>query len=105
MSQIAVHTLASRCPKRREQRRREAAARNAESASFTPQERLTVLDDRFGKGQGAQRERLRLTAKIAGGKVHQPEDLIEEPSEPGQPLKRTRAKDRRAAEKKMVVRQ
>lgn len=45
---------------RRESRRAEAQARQARTAGLTPTARLQELDNRLGKGIGAQKERQRL---------------------------------------------
>ena len=52
-------------PARREKRQVEAAARQAERDTETPQQQLAALDARFGEGQGATRERARLEKQIA----------------------------------------
>ena len=98
-----VHSQGSRIPERRNRRRAETAARNAETAKLSPIERLERLDQMLGKGVGAKRERARLQAKlVATPKIVVEEALIEEPSEPGEPLK-LKAKDRRAKDKKLKV--
>ena len=50
----------------KEERRKEAEARQEERAKRTPQEQLARLDAMFGKDQGAARERERLQALIQG---------------------------------------
>lgn len=95
-----VHSQGSRIPERRNKRKAEAAARNAETAKLSTTERLARLDQILGKGIGAKRERKRLQTKlVATPKIVVEIALIEEPSEPGEPLK-LKAKDRRARDKK-----
>jgi hypothetical protein len=72
---------------RKLQRREEALARNAVSATKPYAERLADLDRSFGEGRGATKERIRLHQKL--GQV-----LITGPSEPGQPLKMVKRKRR-----------
>lgn len=50
---------------RKEQRRAEAEARNALWASKTPQEQLAYLDNMFGAGKGASKQRAKLAKKLA----------------------------------------
>lgn len=92
---------------RRATRKAEAQARQEGAAQLTPEERLTVLDTRLGKDQGAVKERLRLHGLIArGGRgPNVTEVLFEGPSEPGEAPKKLKAKDRRAKDKKLNVRQ
>lgn len=47
-----------------EEKRHDATERQAERAKRTPQEQIAVLDRRLGTGQGAIKERARLTAQI-----------------------------------------
>jgi hypothetical protein len=47
---------------RREVRQAEAKVRQAEWSKNTPAQKLKVLDQRLGKGEGAKRERARLAA-------------------------------------------
>lgn len=42
------------------QKKTEAEARNAAHQALTPQQRLAKLDQAFGKGQGAKKERAKL---------------------------------------------
>jgi hypothetical protein len=49
---------------RKDDRRRRAAERQEVRAKRTPQEQLKLLDDRFGEGKGATKERERLKAAI-----------------------------------------
>ena len=63
MSQIAVHSRASRFPERRLQRREDALARNAVAALQSVEDRVKVLDERLGVGVGATKERLKLAAR------------------------------------------
>lgn len=87
-------------------RREDAVSRQAESAQLTPEQRLEVLDNRLGKDRGATKERLRLHGLIASGGAYKVEEvLFEEPGEPGQPPKKLKAKERRARDKKLSVRQ
>lgn len=51
-------------PSRRDDRRRRANERQEARAKRTPQEQLKALDERFGPGLGATRERARLAALI-----------------------------------------
>lgn len=48
----------------KEERRRRAEERMRERRERTPEKQLAVLDDRLGPGEGAERERARLTALI-----------------------------------------
>ncbi len=109
MSKIAVQSRASRFPQRREQRRADCAARNALAAEQGPHERLAVLDQRLGVGKGATKERVRLHARIAQGEQNMMKAaavvLFEGPAEPGEAPKKLKAKDRRAKDKKLTVRQ
>lgn len=50
---------------RRKVRREEAEARTAARAAASPKKRLTGLDERFGKDQGAKKERAKLRIKKA----------------------------------------
>lgn len=54
-------------PRARDKRRKEAEARNKKyrDAHRDPKSELAALDQRFGKGQGAPRQRARL-AKLLG---------------------------------------
>lgn len=52
----------------REERRREAEARQKERDRLSAEEQLARLDERLGKGVGAARERARLQALIDEGK-------------------------------------
>lgn len=52
----------------REERRREAEARQKERDQLSAEEQLARLDERLGKGVGAARERARLQALIDEGK-------------------------------------
>jgi hypothetical protein len=52
-------------PDRAEQRRIEAAARQAARNEETPEQQIAALDARFGAGNGAARERARLAKAIA----------------------------------------
>lgn len=45
---------------RKDDRRRRAVERQEVRAKRTPQEQLKLLDDRFGEGKGAIKERARL---------------------------------------------
>ena len=49
----------------KESKREAGAERQSERASHTPQEQITILDRRLGAGQGAVRERAKLTALIS----------------------------------------
>jgi len=51
-------------PSRKEDRRGRAIERQEARAKRTPQEQLRLLDDRFGEGKGAAKERARLKAVI-----------------------------------------
>lgn len=53
-----------RMQNRREQRQREAKLRQEASDKLTPQERITRLDNLFGVGLGATKERAKLQARI-----------------------------------------
>lgn len=69
--------------KNQEQRRMTASNRLEERAKRTPSQQLSILDSRFGKGEGAQKERLRLLALL--------EKKVEE-AQPAKPKKRGRPK-------------
>lgn len=47
-----------------ERRQQEAKVRNEKWTSKTPQQQLASLDSRFGVGQGAVRQRAKITANI-----------------------------------------
>ncbi len=49
-------------PDGKEARRNQAKERNAEWAKLTPKQQLAALDQRFGEGKGASRQRKRLAA-------------------------------------------
>jgi ribosomal protein S12 methylthiotransferase accessory factor YcaO len=49
---------------RKDDRRRRAVERQEVRAKRTPQEQLKLLDDRFGEGKGATKERASLKAAI-----------------------------------------
>jgi hypothetical protein len=51
-------------PSRKDDRRRRANERQEARAKRTPQEQLRILDERFGEGKGAAKERVRLVALI-----------------------------------------
>ncbi len=51
-------------PSRKDDRRKRAVERQEERAKRTPQEQLMILDERFGEGKGAAKERARLKALI-----------------------------------------
>ena len=51
-------------PSRRDDRRGRAIERQEARAKRTPQQQLQLLDDRFGEGKGAAKERARLKALI-----------------------------------------
>ncbi|MGD8373929.1 MAG: hypothetical protein PVI21_03670 [Candidatus Woesebacteria bacterium] len=85
-------------------RRDRALERNAAAASLTPQQRIELLDKRLGVGVGADRERARLTRKIANSNVVTTVAVVEEPKaksakEPTAPRRRLTAKEARAASK------
>jgi len=46
------------------QRRKEAEARADNTAALSPKERLRILDSKFGKNEGATKERARLKKQI-----------------------------------------
>jgi len=52
--------------KNKEARKEYALERTEVSNQRTPEEQLQLLDQKFGKGQGATRERLKLDMKIRG---------------------------------------
>ncbi len=58
----------------KEDRREQAVERQATADGRTPQEQLTRLDDMFGKGKGAQKERGRLAKRIAEPRVKKDEN-------------------------------
>lgn len=47
--------------KSREQKKVEAKSRAERSSEMTPEQRIEKLDRLFGKGQGAKKERLKLS--------------------------------------------
>jgi hypothetical protein len=49
---------------RKDDRRKRATERQEVRAKRTPQEQIKLLDDRFGDGKGATKERVRLKAVI-----------------------------------------
>jgi hypothetical protein len=49
---------------KKDDRRERAIERQEARAKRTPQEQLKLLDDRFGEGKGATKERARLKALI-----------------------------------------
>lgn len=51
-------------PSRKDDRRKRATERQEMRAKRTPQEQLRILDERFGEGKGATKERARLQAVI-----------------------------------------
>lgn len=53
----------------RDTRRKQAERRQEAHDKLTPQQKIQKLDDKFGAGQGAKKERARLTKQIeeAGG--------------------------------------
>lgn len=51
-------------PSKKEDNRRRANERQEARAKRTPQEQLMILDERFGEGKGAVRERARLTKLV-----------------------------------------
>lgn len=59
--------LPNRNKARKAERRASAAVRQAEHAQLTPAQKLVKLDERLGKGAGAQRERVRLQKQLKGG--------------------------------------
>jgi hypothetical protein len=78
-----------------EQRREEAKVRQAESDTLTPEQRLARLDEKFGKGQGAVKERAKLLAAIEKVKQEQAikaakkekAEKAEKPDKPDKPKK------------------
>lgn len=88
--------LASRSRADRE-RRREVAEKNAElRAERTDEEQLARLDEMFGSGQGASKERARLAIRIADRKSKSKHVKREKkPARHG-----VKAKDRRKNDKK-----
>ncbi len=47
------------------EKQQDASDRHAERAARSPAEQLRLLDQRFGKGVGATKERARLIARVA----------------------------------------
>ena len=52
---------------RKQDRQKEATQRQEERNSISDQKQLNKLDDMFGKGKGATKERKRLVARIEKG--------------------------------------
>ena len=52
-------------PGRKEERRAEAKKRQAAYNKLTPAQKLAKLDAKFGKGQGAQKQRARLAERMS----------------------------------------
>lgn len=48
----------------REQKRKDAEARQRQRDELTPEEQIAVLDERLGVGKGAKKERARLAKLI-----------------------------------------
>lgn len=51
-------------PDRKARRKAEAEARQKTASERTPAQQLARLDELFGPGQGAQRERMRLVGRL-----------------------------------------
>lgn len=51
-------------PSKKDDRRKRAMERQEARAQRTPQEQLRILDERFGEGRGAAKERAKLKARI-----------------------------------------
>lgn len=85
---------------RQEQRRVEALARGAAVAGETPAQRIARLDQLFGPGLGAKRERERMVKRASKPaptvKVHGP-DTVEAPAEPKEKQKRRRRDEKRGS--------
>lgn len=65
---------------RREDRKKEAAGRQAEAAARTPEQQLARLDLAFGPGRGAAKERAKLARKIDEAKPAKPVKPAETPA-------------------------
>lgn len=52
-------------PQLKQTKREAAEARQAESNKLSPQQRLARLDEQFGPGLGAKKERAKLAALVA----------------------------------------
>jgi hypothetical protein len=50
--------------RRRKERQEQALVRQSVYAELTPQQKISALDSKFGKGQGAKRERARIEASM-----------------------------------------
>ena len=92
--------LRANFPRNKERKRAEAKARQDASAELSPAQRLARLDEVFGEGRGAVKERLKLHARAQRGPalaLHGP-DTIEAPAEPrpGKPRRRDRDEKRGA---------
>lgn len=87
-------------PQQIETKRANAAKLVEERAKRTDEEQLASLDQKLGKGQGAAKERARLTARIAARKPEPPKAEIkaEESEKP-----KKKAKERNASKKKEKV--
>lgn len=72
----------------KEAKRAAAEQRQAEAAKLTPEQRLARLDELFGPGLGATKERIKLHQRInqrtTTVKVHDANVVIAAPAEPGQ---------------------
>lgn len=80
-------------------KRQEANERDEAWRQLTPQQQLASLDNRLGKGQGATKQRARLSDLIERNK-HQPKATSQPAAQPiVSDSGRLKAKDRRAAER------
>lgn len=65
-------------PRRKKARQEQAEVRNSVYAGLSVAQKIAALDSKFGKGQGAKRERARLTS----GKVAKAEAVAKPKKEP-----------------------
>ena len=104
-------TRAQLFPERRNARRLAAEKRTQDRATRTSQEQIVRLDQMFGVGLGAKKERAKLQARInkvhmqeitPDGKIQEVKVLDKTSAEmlAREPKQKVKAKDRRAAEKK-----
>lgn len=85
-----------------ELKRREASERNSAWQALTLSAQLAQLDVRLGKGEGAKKQRAKIAARLAAKPVAVSAN-VQSTVENIDNVKRTRAKDRRAARQEKPV--